>query len=98
MGTLGQESKDYEAPKTSNIADLEVVRLDSPIEDREGTDKDNKTFKYKVMIVDGIEYRVPGIVMGDIKAILEIKPETKCVKVTRKGTGLGTTYNVIQLD
>jgi hypothetical protein len=95
---LKQSAIEHKAKTTKNIADLEVVRLDYPIQDKEGLDKDGKIFKYKVIVANGEEYRVPESVLGDIQSILTAKPNLKTVKVIKKGTGMSTSYNVISLD
>ena len=50
------------------------------------------------MSLDGEDYRVPGKVLGDLKAILEKKPTLKKFAVSKKGTGIQTSYTVIPLD
>lgn len=76
---------------------MEAVPTDVLMESREGV-KDNKTFKYRVCVVEGEDYRVPGVVLGDLKEILKVKPDLKFFKVTKKGSGLTTKYTVITLD
>jgi len=96
--TLKDEAKEYTPQQTKNIADLPDVSTSLVVEDRVGQDKDGKEFKYKVVVVDGEDYRVPGKVLGDLKAILEKKPSLAKFAVTKKGTGLQTTYTVIPMD
>ena len=98
METLMNESLNYKPPKSLNIADLEAVSLNNVIEDREKKDSEGKLFKYKVILVDGEEYRVPGPVLGAIKEILQEKPDLKTVKVKKKGEGINTKYTVVQLE
>ena len=98
MSSLKDTAKEYTPKLTLNIADLDKVDLSFPIEDRTGTDKDGKLFEYKVMIANGQEYRVPNTVLEEIKKILKLKPETKFVKVTKKGSGLATSYSVEYTD
>lgn len=100
MGTLKEEAQAYE-PKalTKNIAELDKVSIDFKLEDGSGTNKDTKEeFKYKYIEINGEEYRVPGIVLGDLKAILEEKPDLKTFKVKRTGKGFDTRYTIITLD
>ncbi len=85
------------APTTNNITDLNVVSTSYPLEDREGTDRDGKVFKYKVVVVDGVDYRVPNTVIGNLKAILERKPDLKEFSVSKTGANLDTRYTVIPL-
>ena len=98
MAKLNEEALNYEAPKTKNIADLQSVNTDLELHDREGKDQNNEVFRYKVIIVDGEEYRVPGSVLGNLKAILEQNPDLKRFKVTKHGTGMTTKYTVIPLE
>lgn len=98
MGTIKEDSKNYEPPVTHNITDLEKVSVELELLDGEGTDKDKNVFKYKYFVLDEKQYRVPLKVLGDIQEILKVKPNLKFVKVTKKGEGIQTTYTVIPLD
>ena len=98
MESIRESAEAYEPKQTKNIADLKDVNIDLQLEDREGTDKAGVTFKYKVIVVEGEEYRVPGKVIGDLKAILEKKPTLQTFSVIKKGTGLNTQYTVIPLQ
>jgi hypothetical protein len=97
--TLGEFAKTYEQQTTKNISDLKEVDTGLPLEDRAGTDKDGKAYKYKVIVVDGIDYRIPSSVIGNLKAILEKKPTLKKFSVSRQGKDKDNTkYTVIPLD
>ena len=98
MTSLRDEAKAYVPQQTKNIADLEIISLDVPIAERIGKDKDGKDFKYKVAIVLGEEYRVPNSVFNDIKEIMAMKPAVKSIKVVKKGTGMNTSYTVVQME
>lgn len=98
MATIKEEANEYVGQQTKNIADLKAVDVNMNIEDREGKDKEGVVFKYKVVIVDKEEYRIPGKVLGDLKSILEKKPDLKTFAVTKTGAGIGTQYTVIPLD
>jgi hypothetical protein len=98
MATLREEARAYEPQLTKNIADLKQVSVDMALEDRTGRDKEGVEFKYKVIVVDGDDYRVPGKVIGDLKAILEKKPTLKTFSVAKKGMGLNTQYTVIPME
>lgn len=97
MVTLGQEATEYVAPTTKNITDLKVVSTSFELLDGEGIDKDKQEFKYKYFIFEDEEYRVPNPVLGNLKAILEKKPDLKEFSVSKTGTGLETRYTVIPL-
>lgn len=97
MAKLIEEAKAYIPPQTKNIADLKVVDVNLELEPREGKDENNKPFKYKIIVVDGEEYRVPGSVLGSLKAILEKNPNLKQFSVSKQGSGMNTRYTVIPL-
>lgn len=92
--TLKQEAEDFKPKVTLNITDLDRVDLSFPMENREGTDTKGEKFEYKVMVVNGQEYRVAGVVLGEIRKMLALKPDMKFVKVTKTGSGAGTRYSV----
>jgi len=99
MATLRETATAYKPKQTLNIADLNRVELDSfQIEDREGTDSEGKTFEYKVMVANDLEYRIPNTVIEEIKKILDLKPEVKAVTVSKSGSGLATRYSVKVVD
>ena len=97
MATLKDFAKEYEPKQTKNIADLTEVSTDLEIISKTGKDKDGKEFDYLVIVVDGEDYRIPGKVVGDLKAILKENPALKKFKVKKSGSGLATTYTVIPL-
>ena len=97
MAKLNEEALNYETPTTKNIADLEIVQTDLELHDRVGRGADGEEFKYKVIIIQGEEYRVPGSVLGNLKAILAKKADLKTFSVTKQGTGMNTKYTVIPL-
>lgn len=95
--TLKTEAQAYESHSVGNIADLAKVTTDLQVEDREGMNDEGKTFQYKVVTVDGDEFRVPASVLKSLKAILEDNPDLKTIKVKKTGQGLATEYTVIPL-
>ena len=97
MASLKDSAKEYEPPTTKNIADLKEVSTDLELEDREGHDQNNEKFKYKVIVVEGEDYRVPGSVLGNLKVILEKNPAIKRFSVSKQGTGMNTRYTVIPI-
>ena len=97
MTTLKEAAKAYTPKQTLNIADLPEVSTDLNLEDREGLDNEGKPFKYKVINLNGVDYRVPGSVIGDLKALLEEKPMLLKFKVIKKGMGMNTRYTVIPM-
>jgi len=99
MTTLSEFAKTYVPASTKNISDLKEVSVNLVLEDREGFDKKGNSFKYKVIVVEGVDYRVPSSVIGNLKAILEKKPSMTKFSVARQGkTKDDTKYTVIPLD
>jgi hypothetical protein len=96
--TLKDLAKTYESHSVGNIADLPKVSIEFSVEDREGTNEEGKNFSYKVIVIDGQEYRVPASVLKSLKAILEDNPNLKTFKVKKTGQGMGTEYTVIPLS
>ena len=97
MVKLNEEAKNYEAPTMKNITDLKEVPTDLEVTEevfKEGTEDE---FKVKVIRVEGEAYRVPVSVLKSLKAILEVKPDLKKIKVIKSGTGMNTEYTVIPL-
>ena len=99
MVSISEFAKEYTPSTTKNISELKEVDVNLQLEDGEGTDRHGNTFKYKFIVVDGEEYRIPGSVIGNLKVILEKKPTLKKFSVARQGTTKDDTkYTVIPLD
>ncbi|MBU1121965.1 MAG: hypothetical protein KKF54_04635 [Candidatus Omnitrophica bacterium] len=98
MTSIHDEAQDYKPPQTKNIADLEVVTVDTEIRDKEYRDSEGNPFTVKVMTRHGEDYRVPVTVLKALKSILEEKPNLKAFKVKKTGEGLKTEYTVVPLD
>lgn len=99
MATLRDEAKSYIPKQTKNISELPSVPMDIEIKSGEGINQEGKTFNYKYIEIGTEEYRVPNVVIGQIKDILEANPNVKTFKVKRSGEGkTGTRYTVIQLS
>ena len=98
MGSLKEEAQAYEPPTTKNIADLKEVLVELKVEERTGKNREDKEYKYKVIIVDGEDYRVPNSVLDNLKAILEKKPDLKKFRVSKTGQGMDSRYTVIPLE
>ncbi|KKM20577.1 hypothetical protein LCGC14_1644110 [marine sediment metagenome] len=96
MTSLKDEAENYEAPKTKNIADLEIVSLANEVFEEENTDGEGKPYKYKYMDVEGEKHRVPNSVLDEIKTIIKENPEVTHIKVIKTGTGMNTSYKVVQ--
>jgi len=98
MATLKEQAMAYEPPTTKNIAELDKIPVNHELMDGEGKDKDGEVFRYKYMVVEGTQYRVPGSVIGGIKALLTRFPNLKHVSVLKNGEGMSTRYSVIPYE
>ena len=97
--TIKTAAQNYVPQTTKNIADLPEVNIETmELQDREGKDNEGTPFKYKVIIVNGEEFRVPGSVIGSIKGILAKKADLKRISVPKQGQGMQTRYIVIPLE
>lgn len=104
MATIFESAKAYEPSQTLNIADLESVDVNLQLEERTGKKRDEsgketgETFTYKVIVVDGQDYRVPNTVLEKLQEALKIKSDIKKFKVNKTGSGLATRYSVEVLE
>jgi hypothetical protein len=96
---LKEQAKAYVPPQTKNIADLERVDIEQvELQDGSGQNRDGEKFTYKYIEVNEEEYRVPGVVIKQIKTLVEDDPNVKAVKVLRSGEGKSTQYIVRVVD
>ena len=86
----------YEPKKTLNVCDLDVVPVIAKIlESEEKENSEGEKYRYKYLIADNKEYRIPEIVLEGMQEILKNYPKTQTFKVTRKGQGKATRYQVM---
>ena len=79
----------------NNLTNLVNLQKQVEVEVKE---QDARVFD-KVVVVEGVDYRVPSSVIGNLKAILEKKPSMTKFSVARQGkTKDDTKYTVIPLD
>lgn len=95
MATIKEEAMAYEPPQTKNIADLNKIPVNLEVKEGTGKNKEGEDFKYKYIEIDDEQYRVPGIVLGGIKAVLKKMPHIQYVTVTKEGKGMNTKYYVM---
>jgi hypothetical protein len=101
MAKLRDEALAYEPKQTKNIAELEKVSVDLDLNADEfetvGEDGHTKTIQQKVIVIEGVKYRVPNSVLNQLKVLLEDNPKISHFKVKKSGSGLNTDYTVIPL-
>jgi len=98
MATIGEEAKAYEPQRMKNIADLEVVSIKQDIKKETRKDKSGEDYTVSFLVIDNEEYRVPNSVLEQVQIFLVEKPDMTTFKVTKKGEGLNTSYQVVPLD
>lgn len=98
MATLKDTAQGFIPKQTKNIAELDVVSIDSEVfNDGLGIDNDGKEFRYSYIKLNNEEFRIPNSVLGQLKDILEETPKLIKFKVKRTGEGLKTRYTVIPI-
>ena len=98
MTTIRESAMAYKPKGKKNIAELEKVSIELQLEQRDDIDKYGKKYEFTVAVIDGEEYRVPGVVLGNLKILLEDDPALTHFKVLKTGLGKETRYNVIPVS
>jgi len=99
MTSLKEAASAYIPAKMKNVAELPSIDVSLELKDGEGIDDAGKPYKYKYFEVEGEKYRVPSVVLGQLKDIIEVKPDLRTFKVKKSGQGKeGTRYTTIQLS
>ena len=98
MATLKQTALDFEPQQYKNIADLEIVDVEVPVEKKVFKQGTPDEFEAWVFVKDGEEYRVPNSVLADIKILAKENPNIKSIEVKKSGEGkTNTRYMVIPM-
>lgn len=95
MATLAEAAKNYTAPQTKVVSDLDKLSTQLEIFEKTAENSDGEPFSYKFVVVDDVEYRVPGPVLSQMQTLLENDANLLYVKVIKKGEGRKSTYQVI---
>jgi len=98
MASIKEEAQAYEPTQTKNVADLEVVSAQQEIIAKTYKEDTEDEFTINVVTIDGEDYRVPDVVLKQLKVMVEEKPNMTTFKVKKEGTGLKTSYTVVPLD
>lgn len=96
MATIKQTAQEYEPKETKNIADLKKMSVEANIQTRTYNEGTADEFKVNVIEYEGEDYRIPTSVIKQLKALLEEKPEMEYFKVKKTGTGMQTSYMVME--
>ena len=95
MATIKEEAKNYVAPETKNIAELEKVSVDLELKTKVVHEGEADSFSYRYTEINDEEYRVPVVVIKQLKAQIEANKDLKFFRVAKTGAGLKTEYTVI---
>lgn len=96
--TIKSASEKYIPKSAKNITELKSVDVNLALSIEVGKDQAGEEFTYNYVEIDGCKYRVPDMVLKDLKAILAKKPTLKTFCVSKAGEGRNTKYTVIPLD
>ena len=97
MANLKDTAKEYVAPETKVISELIKVSVNLELFNKVIHEGEADEFNYDYIMVDDVEYRVPKVVIKQLKAQLEANPSLKFFSVAKVGEGMKTVYTVIPL-
>ena len=99
MVSIKEDAKVFQPQaQIKNICELEKVSVDTEIKKETHTNIDNEEFTINFIEYQGCKYRIPNIVRGHLKGLLEKMPNLQYFSVLRQGSGLSTTYQVIPVQ
>ncbi len=98
MTSIKESAENYVPAPSLTIADLEAVSVQQEIVDKKYKEGTEDEYINKVIIQNGKDYRVPDVVLKQLKVMVKEKPNMTSFKVNKEGTGLKTAYTVIPLD
>jgi len=96
MASIKEEAEAYEPTTTKTVADMEVFDVGMETETHKGVNKEGEEYSYKyVTDKDGVRYRIPWVVLGEIKEHLKENEKLTLFRVKKSGEGKLTKYMVI---
>lgn len=98
MPSIRESAENFIPPSNLTIADLEAVSVKEQVIEKtykEGTDAE---YSNNVIVQSEKDYRVPDVVLKQLKVMIKNKPDMTTFKVEKEGTGINTNYTVIPLD
>ena len=94
--SLLDEINAYEPNHILNIADVEFFDLSEMIETQTFNKGETDEYKSKILYREDKKYRIPFLVLGQIKKLREVKPNLTRFQVIKSGSGKeGTKYQTI---
>jgi hypothetical protein len=98
MATVRESAENFVPASSLTIADLEAVSVSEDIVEKTYKEGTADEYTNNVIVKEGKDYRVPDIVLKNLKAVLKEKPNMTTFKVTKEGEGIHTSYTIIPLD
>lgn len=96
MSTIKELAQGYKPhAQLKNIAELQEVPVDIPVESETRADQDGEEYTINFLTVNGEKYRVPDVVLKDLKTLLEKMPTLKKFTVAKTGQGMSTRYTTM---
>ena len=98
MTSVKEAAENYVPASAITIADLEAVSVQQEIVEKTYKEDTPDAYTNNVIVIDGKDYRVPDVVLKQLKVMSAEKPDMKTFKVKKEGEGIKTTYTVIPLE
>lgn len=98
MPSIKESAENYVPAPSLTIADLEAVSVQQEIVRKTYKEGTGDEYTNNVIIQESKDYRVPDVVLKDLKVMIKEKPEMKTFKVNKEGVGLKTSYTIIPLE
>lgn len=98
MTSIKELAQAYEPKRIKNISDLDKVSTTLDVEEKTFKEGTPEEYKQKLATIEEVDYKVPNIVLEQLKEQLEEMPDLKFFKVKKTGEGQqNTRYTVIPI-
>ena len=98
MTTIKEDALAYESKSTLNIAELQEVTVNLELLEEKGINNETaEPYTFKYVLLNNEKYRVPWVVLDQLKAQLEANPTLEKFRVKKDGQGKLTKYTVIPI-
>ena len=82
MTTLKETAVAYKGKK--ELTDLDKISVNLEMQQGTFTNNEGKEIVYNYIEIDGYKYTVKGVIMNQIKRLLEARPTTTSIKITEE--------------
>lgn len=97
MVNIKESANNYVDKSIKNISELKSVSVDSDIKQETFTKEDGETFTISYIEVNEEKFRIPDMVLKQLKVMLEDDKSLEQFKVLKSGSGLATSYQVVKV-